>query len=70
MYDIMKWRQIARNREGIPGQESSGQPAAQTAPASPPPQEVSELDQLADLRDKGILTEEEYQAKKEQLESG
>ena len=70
MLDIMKWSQIARNREGIPGQESSSQPAAQTAPASPPPQEASELDQLASLRDKGILTEEEYQAKKEQLESG
>jgi hypothetical protein len=67
MLDIMKWSQIARNREGIPGQQASAQPAAQTAPASPPVQQVSELDQLADLRDKGILTEEEYQAKKEQL---
>ncbi len=72
MLDIMKWSQIARNREGIPGQESSAQPVAQTAavetaPASPPAQQVSELDQLADLRDKGILTEEEYQAKKQQL---
>ena len=28
MLDIMKWSQIARNREGIPGQESSPQPAA------------------------------------------
>ncbi len=67
MLDVMKWSQIARNREGIPGQQSSTQPAAQTAPASPPAQQMSELDQLADLRDKGILTEEEYQAKKQQL---
>jgi hypothetical protein len=69
MLDVMKWGQIARNREGIPGQEASYQPAAQTATAAPPAQEVSELDQLADLRDKGILTEEEYQAKKQQLET-
>ena len=67
MLDVMKWSQIARNREGIPGQQASTQPAAQTAPASPPAQQMSELDQLADLRDKGILTEEEYQAKKQQL---
>ena len=31
LLDIMKWSQIARNREGIPGQESSTQPA----PAAP-----------------------------------
>ena len=67
LLDVMKWSQIVRNREGIPGQESSTQPAYETTPASPPPQQMSELDQLADLRDKGILTEEEYQAKKQQL---
>jgi hypothetical protein len=71
MLDIMKWSQIARNREGIPGQQSSAQsstPAAeQAAPVSQPAQQT-ELEQLADLRDKGILTEEEFQAKKEQLE--
>jgi hypothetical protein len=76
MLDVMKWSQIARNREGIPGQQSSGQPVAQTAPAAPAAPvsqpaaapEQTELEQLADLRDKGILTEEEYQAKKEQIE--
>ncbi len=79
MLDIMKWSQIARNREGIPGQGSSTQPATQTAvatagSASPPAQQVSEasssqneLDRLTELRDEGILTEEEYQAKKQQL---
>ncbi|UCG23072.1 MAG: SHOCT domain-containing protein [Chloroflexota bacterium] len=77
MLDIMKWGQIARNREGIPGQESSAQPATQPAAAAPavaaqpaakaaPAQ--SELDKLAELRDEGVLTEEEYQAKKAQLE--
>ena len=99
LLDIMKWGQIARNREGIPGQ-SSAQPAVQTAavstaavstasasepvqqeaPASQPVKQEkeaeeadsapgqSELEKLADLRDKGVITEEEYQAKKDQLE--
>jgi hypothetical protein len=79
MLDIMKWSQIVRNREGIPGQQASTQPATQTAAAtvssaSPPAQQAtkeataqSELDGLAKLRDEGVITEEEYQAKKKQL---
>lgn len=72
LLDVMKWGQLARSRqEGFPGSQptavapdASGTPKqVATAPAYP----QSELDQLADLRDKGILTEEEYQAKKEQL---
>ena len=74
LLDIMKWSQIARNREGIPGQGG-------VTPGPPPPTEpvaqaevpaeaapVSEADRLAELRDEGILTEEEYQAKMKQLE--
>ena len=71
MLDIMKWSQIARNREGIPGQQPSTEaavPAAQqSAPVSQSVQQT-ELEKLTDLRDKGILTEEEFQAKKEQIE--
>ena len=37
---------------------SATQLAAEATPAQ------SELEQLADLRDKGVLTEEEYQPKK------
>ncbi len=90
LLDIMKWSQIARNREGIPGYQSSVQPATATAtvgaasasepiqqatPPSQPDEETTtqepvqnELDKLAELRDQGVITEEEYQAKKEQLE--
>lgn len=95
LLDIMKWSQIVRNREGIPGLQSNAQPTAtaaavsatavDTASASEPvQQEVStsppaaeatgeesaqdELDRLAELRDEGVITDEEYQAKKEQLE--
>jgi hypothetical protein len=72
LLDVMKWGQIARNRSGIPGQDPA--PSYAPAAAAPVAQEAApvkqtELEQLADLRDKGVLTEEEYQAKKAQLES-
>ncbi len=82
MLDVMKWSQIVRNRQGIPGQQKKesegyfksatpGPPPQEKAQASQPAKvssEMSELDQLAAFRDKGILTEEEYQAKKAKLE--
>jgi hypothetical protein len=43
-------------------QANSGLSATQLAAEATPAQ--SELEQLADLRDKGVLTEEEYQPKK------
>ena len=75
MLDIMKWGQVARSRqEGLPGSQSTAvSPTASGTPAQPAVAEApaqTELEQLADLRDKGVLTEEEYQAKKDQLESG
>jgi len=47
----------------------TGQPApAAAAPAAPAqPGYVAELQQLAQLRDQGILTPEEFEAKKRQL---
>jgi len=80
MLDIMKWSQIVRNRQGIPGQQKKSSAGyfksttvgpSEDAPASQPDEnlsDLSELEQLANLRDKGILTEEEYQAKKVKLE--
>lgn len=75
LLDIMKWGQIARSRqEGFPGSkptavasDASGTPKKEVSETASP---QSELNQLADLRDKGILTEEEYQAKKAQLTGG
>jgi len=46
-------------------EEQAGQQAYEEAPAEP--SYVAELEQLADLKAKGILTEEEFQAKKAQL---
>ena len=44
-------------------------PAAAPKPASQPvkPDYISELERLADLRDRGILTPEEFEAKKKQV---
>jgi len=81
MLDVMKWGQIAANRRGIPGQGSTTSEGYTSGVTPPPPAQPaapaevadegsaqSELDKLADLRDQGVLTEEEYQAKKDQLE--
>jgi hypothetical protein len=37
------------------------------APAAPEPEYVGELERLAQLRDEGILSEEEFEAKKKQI---
>ena len=42
--------------------------AAAPAPAAAPePEYVGELERLADLRDRGILSDEEFEAKKQQI---
>jgi hypothetical protein len=46
-------------------QAMAQQPAAAAAPAEP--EYMAELQQLAQLRDQGILTPEEFEAKKKQL---
>ncbi len=43
----------------------SAEPAA--APSASEPSYLEELEKLADLRDKGIITEEEFEAKKKEL---
>lgn len=42
-------------------------PAAPAAPAAAPDDDVAQLEQLADLHAKGILTDEEFAAKKAQI---
>ena len=49
-------------------QEAAAEQAAPTAPAAAPQDDlVSQLEALAKLRDQGILTDEEFSAKKAQL---
>jgi hypothetical protein len=37
------------------------------APAAAPPDDMAQIQQLATMKDQGILTEEEFQAKKKQI---
>jgi hypothetical protein len=42
-------------------------PAAASQPSQSQPSYLDELEKLGDLRDKGIITDEEFEAKKKQL---
>jgi hypothetical protein len=53
-------------REDFSREEQPAEAAA-PAPAAPEPGYVGELERLAQLRDQGILSEEEFEAKKKQL---
>jgi hypothetical protein len=47
--------------------QQAAAPAPQAAPAAPQDAMVAELQQLAALKDQGILTQEEFDAKKKQV---
>jgi len=63
---------VARRQQQRYMAEAQAQPQA-AAPAPPPPQPaaeadyMAELEKLAQLKNQGIITEEEFQAKKKQL---
>ncbi len=62
--------QIAAEREAAYQQQYAPQQYAappEPAPAAPAPDLVSELKQLAELRDQGILTDDEFAAQKAKL---
>jgi hypothetical protein len=54
-------------REDFGRQSQPTETAAPTAPAASDPEYVGELERLAQLRDQGILSDEEFQAKKKQI---
>ena len=67
--DFMKWSRIAQNRKNIPGY-STGVTEVAPAASAPAPVKASpadELEGLAELRDQGVITEEEFEAKKKQI---
>ncbi len=58
----------ARPRGPVFGSSASAAPQAAAAPAAPAePDYKAELEQLAQLKAQGILTEEEFEAKKKQI---
>jgi hypothetical protein len=56
-------RWAAEEQQAYPQQPAP--PAAGTAPAAP--DYVAELEKLAQLRDQGVITAEDFEAKKKQL---
>jgi hypothetical protein len=48
------------------GEDRTGPTAASTTPAASEPEYVDELERLSQLRDQGILGEEEFETKKKQ----
>ena len=50
-------------------QDTYDEPPPQQAPPPPPaqPAYVAELEKLADLKSRGLITDEEYEAKKKQV---
>ncbi len=55
-------RQASRWEQQEPQQEEAEQPQAAPPPAAPDP--LDRLKELGELRDSGVLTEEEFQAQK------
>jgi Short C-terminal domain len=54
-------------REDFGRQEQPAETAASTTPAASEPEYVGELERLAQLREQGILSDEEFEAKKKQI---
>jgi len=54
-------------REDFGRQEQPAETAAPTSPATSEPEYVGELERLSQLRDQGILSDEEFEAKKKQI---
>ena len=54
-------------REDFSSREEPAEAAAPAPAAAPEPEYVGELERLAKLRDQGILSDEEFKAKKRQI---
>ena len=61
-------RQASRWSQQEPQQEDVEQPQAAPPPAAPDP--IDRLKELGELRDSGVLTEEEFQAQKAKILAG
>jgi predicted Zn-dependent peptidase len=58
---------VARRQQSKYAAEQEQAGAAAPVPDAAPPEYMEELEQLAQLRDQGILTPEEFEAKKQQI---
>jgi putative oligomerization/nucleic acid binding protein len=61
-------RTSRRTSRRMADQQAPQQAAPPPAPASAaPPDDMAQIQQLATMKDQGLLTEEEFQAKKKQI---
>lgn len=70
MARMQRRRSFVQDKLGMREDFERGGPSEQAPPApttAPEPGYVGELERLAQLREQGILSEEEFQAKKKQL---
>jgi hypothetical protein len=61
-----RWEDQAEQEQAAAYQQQQAAPPPAAAPAGEP-DDMAELEQLAKLRDQGILSNEEFEAKKKQL---
>lgn len=68
MSRMQRRRSVVAEKMGTRG-DFEGPPAEEAPPAAAPPQDdyTAELERLAGLRDKGVITPEDFEAKKKQL---
>ena len=70
MSRMQRRRSFVQSKVGMKEDFSSREEPAETTEATPAPAEpeyVGELERLAQLRDQGILSDEEFEAKKKQI---
>ena len=67
MESKMGVRQDFERKEEEEEPAETAAPSSASAAAAPEPEYMAELERLAQLRDQGIVSEEEFQAKKKQL---
>jgi hypothetical protein len=70
MARMQRRRSFVKDRVGMRqdfSREEPAQAAARTPPAAPEPEYAGELERLAQLRQQGILSEEEFAGKKRQI---
>jgi hypothetical protein len=68
---MMPARRVARRTSRRTSRRMADQQAPQQAAPPPaaaaPPDDMAQIQQLATMKDQGLLTEEEFQAKKKQI---
>ena len=67
MARMQRRRSFVQDRLGMREDFDRGEQAAPAPSAAPEPEYVGELQRLAQLRDQGIITNEDFEAKKKQL---